>query len=109
MIARLEIKITDSVAVAGSQTWMPITQSPFARHILSQTNMERLASSTCPQCGAAMVVVLRRSTASKILIYGGILTVWAFGFGVILIILGFIIGRNKIPRYQCPRCKYKTK
>jgi len=109
MIARQEIKIADSVAVTGSQIWVPITQSPFGSHILGQTNMERLASSTCPQCGAAMIVVLRRSTLSKILIYGGILTVWAFGFGFILIIVGLIVGRNKIPAYQCPRCKYKSK
>jgi predicted RNA-binding Zn-ribbon protein involved in translation (DUF1610 family) len=108
MIARQQIKITDSVAAHGSTIWVPITQSPFAPFIVTQASIDRLASSTCPRCGGAMAVVLRRSSGSKALIITGILTIWMFGFGMILIIIGIIIGRNPAARYECPRCKYKA-
>jgi predicted RNA-binding Zn-ribbon protein involved in translation (DUF1610 family) len=108
MIARQQIKITDSVAVQGSATWVPITQSPFAQSIVQQASIHRLASSTCPQCGGAMAVVVRRSGASKGFFILGLLTIWMFGFGVIFLIIGYIIGRNPAPRYECPRCKYKA-
>ena len=108
-IARQEIKITDSVIAQGGETWVPITQSPFAVFIATQANIDRLASSTCPQCGSAMIVVLRRSGASKAFFIVGLLTIWMFGFGVIFLIIGYIIGRNPAPRYECPRCKYKAR
>ncbi len=109
MISRQEIKVNDSVIVEGGTTWVPITQSPFARFVVSNATAARLASSTCPQCGGAMVVILRRSGASKALFILGLLTIWIFGFGVIFLILGYIVGRNPVPRYECPICKYKAK
>jgi ribosomal protein S27AE len=109
MIARQQIKITDSISVQGSSTWLPITQSPFAHFVVAQTSMDRLASSTCPQCGAAMTVVLRRSGASKAFFITGLLTIWMFGFGIVFLIIGYIVGRNPTPRYECPRCKYKAR
>jgi predicted RNA-binding Zn-ribbon protein involved in translation (DUF1610 family) len=109
MIARQEIKITDSVVAQGGTTWLPITQSPFASLVVAQTTMDRMASSTCPQCGGLMVAVLRRSTASKVFFGIGILTIWMFGFGIIFIVLGYFTGRNPTPRYECPRCKYKAR
>jgi len=109
MIARQEIKITDAVAVHGSSAWLPITQSPFAPFVAVQTSMDRLASTTCPQCGGAMAVVLRRSGASKAFLTIGLLTIWMFGFGIIFLILGYITGRSPTPRYECPRCKYKAR
>jgi hypothetical protein len=39
----------------------------------------------------------------------GLLTIWMFGFGVIFLILGYIVGRNPVPRYECPTCKYKAR
>jgi predicted RNA-binding Zn-ribbon protein involved in translation (DUF1610 family) len=109
MIARQQIKITDSVIAAGGTTWVPITQSPFAKYIVSQTSATRLASSTCPQCGAAMAVILRRSGASKAFFIIGLLTIWMFGFGVIFLIIGYIVGRNPVPGYECPRCRFKAR
>jgi hypothetical protein len=109
MIAKQQIKITDSVVVDGSLKWIPITQSPFASHVASQASIDRLASSTCPQCGAGMAVVLRRSGASKAFFIIGLLTIWMFGFGVIFLIIGYIVGRNPAPQYECPRCKYKAR
>lgn len=109
MIARQELRITDSIVAQGGSTWVPITQSPFAAFIVNQASINRLASSTCPQCGNAMAVILRRSGASKALFIIGFLTIWLFGFGLIFIILGYIVGRNPSPRYECPRCKYKAR
>jgi len=107
-IARQEIKVTDSIVAQGGSTWVPITQSPFATYIVQQASVNRLAASTCPRCGNAMVVVLRRSRTSKMLLITGLLTIWLLGFGVILLILGYIAGRNPSPRYECPNCKYKA-
>ena len=109
MISRQELKITDSVVAEGGSTWVPISQSPFARSIIATAQAVRLASSTCPRCGGAMIVVLRRSSASKALLITGLLTIWMFGFGLIFLILGYIVGRNPVPRYECPLCKYKSK
>lgn len=108
MIARQELKITDSVVAEGGKTWVPITQSPFAHSITSQARMQRLASSTCPRCGGAMVVILRMSGVAKAFIIGGSLTIWAVGFGLIFVIIGLIAGRNKVTRYECPLCKYRA-
>lgn len=109
MISRQELKITDAVLAEGGTVWTPITQSPFASAITTQAHMHRLASSTCPRCGGAMVVVLRMSGAAKACIIGGLLTIWAFGFGLIFVIIGLIIGRNRVARYECPLCKYRAK
>lgn len=109
MIARQEIKVTDSIVAQGGSAWVPITQSPFGSLIATQARINRLASSTCPQCGGAMVVILRRSGASKGWFILGFLTIWAFGFGLIFLIIGYIVGRNPVPRYECPLCKYKAK
>jgi predicted RNA-binding Zn-ribbon protein involved in translation (DUF1610 family) len=108
MIARQEIKITDSIAARGANTWVPITQSPFAPFVVSQASMDRLAASTCPRCGAAMAVVLRRSSMATILIIGGIVTSWAI-IGIPFIIIGVIMARKPTAAYQCPRCNYKTR
>lgn len=108
MIARQQIKISDAVAVQGGSTWLPITQSPFAGQVAAQTSIDRLASSTCPRCGGAMIVVLRRSGASKAFFITGLLTIWMFGFGIIFIIIGYIVGRNPGARYECPRCRYRA-
>jgi GYF domain 2 len=36
MIARQELKVTDSIVAQGGNTWVPITQSPFASVIVQQ-------------------------------------------------------------------------
>lgn len=109
MIARQELKVTDSIVAQGGTTWVPITQSPFASVVVQQASINRLAASTCPQCGSAMAVVLRRSRASKMCFLIGFLTIWLFGFGIIFLILGYVLGRNPAPRYECPHCKYKAR
>jgi hypothetical protein len=91
MIARQQIKITDSVVLSGGSTWVPITQSPFAGHIVTQASVDRLAARTCPRCGAAMAVVLQRSKAGLVLIIIGLLTTSLFGIGVPIFVVGFIL------------------
>ena len=107
MISRQEIKITDSVILSGGSTWVPITQSPFARFIVAQANVDRLAASTCPRCGAAMAIVAKGSSMGTMLILVGIITT-VFVIGVVLIIVGVMMRRKVKVRYQCPRCNYKT-
>lgn len=110
MIARQQIKITDSVIATGGATWVPITQSPFARYIVTQATVDRLAASTCPQCGAAMAVVLQRSKAGLVLVIIGLITTPLFGIGIPIFIVGFILrwGFKPKAKYQCPRCNYRT-
>ena len=110
MIARQEIKITDSVVLSGGSPWVPITQSPFAGHIVTQATVDRLAASTCPRCGAAMAVVLQRSKAGLVLIIIGLLTTPLFGIGVPIFAVGFILrwGFKGKAKYQCARCNYRT-
>jgi ribosomal protein S27AE len=105
MIARQQIKITDSVAVSGGSGWVPITQSPFARYIVTQASVDRLAASTCPRCGAAMVAVVRPSSMATILIIVGIICT-VFLIGIVFIIMGVMMRRKRNVRYQCPRCNY---
>ena len=107
MIARQQIKITDSVVAVGGETWVPITQSPFARYVVNQTSVDRLAASTCPRCGAAMTVVTKNSAFATILILVGIITS-VFILGVVLIVIGVSMRRSTKVRYQCPRCNYKA-
>jgi hypothetical protein len=109
MIARQELKLTDSIVAQGGSTRVPITQSPFAPLIARQANLSRLASSTCPQCGSAMAVILRRSGTSKFFLILGFLTIWMFGFGIIFLILAYITGRNPSPHYECPHCRYRAR
>jgi predicted RNA-binding Zn-ribbon protein involved in translation (DUF1610 family) len=107
MIARQQIKITDSVVLSGGSIWIPITQSPFARDIVTQASVDRLAASTCPRCGAAMAVVMKKSTLATILILVGIISS-IFLIGIILIVIGVIMRRKGKVAYQCPRCNYRA-
>lgn len=107
MIARQQIKITDSVVLSGGSTWVPITQSPFVRYIVSQASVDRLAASTCPRCGAAMVVITKKSAMATILILVGIIST-VFLIGIVLIIMGVMMRRKVKVAYQCPRCNYRT-
>lgn len=107
LIARQEIKITDSIAVDRSNSWTPITQSPFATFVAGQASIDRLASSTCPRCGSAMAVVLRKPRIGYVLLAIGIFTSVAL-IGIPLLIAGFIMLRKTKAAYQCPRCNFKT-
>jgi predicted RNA-binding Zn-ribbon protein involved in translation (DUF1610 family) len=107
MIARQQIKITDSVVLSGGSAWVPITQSPFARDIVTQASVDRLAASTCPRCGAAMAVVTKKSAMAIILILVGIISS-VFIIGIVLIIIGVMMRRKGKVAYQCPRCNYRA-
>ena len=107
MISQQQIKITDSVVLSGGSAWVPITQSPFSRHIVAQASVDRLAASTCPRCGAAMAVVTKKSTLATILILVGIIAT-VFIIGIVLIIIGVMMRRKGKVAYQCPRCNYRA-
>jgi predicted RNA-binding Zn-ribbon protein involved in translation (DUF1610 family) len=107
MITSQQLKITDSVIRAGGTTWVPITQSPFARDIVTQASVDRLAASTCPRCGAAMAIVTKKSTMATILILVGIISS-LFIIGIVLIVIGVMMRRKGKVAYQCPRCNYRA-
>jgi predicted RNA-binding Zn-ribbon protein involved in translation (DUF1610 family) len=107
MISLQQIKITDSVVLSGGSTWVPITQSPFARYIVAQASVDRLAASTCPRCGAAMAVITKKSTMATVLILVGIISS-VFLIGVVFIIMGVMMRRKVKVAYQCPRCNYRS-
>jgi zinc-ribbon domain len=110
MIVQRQISMNDSVAVQGSNDWVPVAQSVFASNMAQQLNMDRVASSTCPQCGAAMAVVIKRSGLGLALIIIGVVLTPAFGIGVPIWIAGMIIrwgGKGKAA-YRCPRCNFST-
>jgi hypothetical protein len=76
---------------------------------------QRLATSTCPNCGTGMVAVYRRSTLGLVLICVGLLMtpipVIGWIFGPIIFIVGLVLrfgGKGKL-RYQCPGCNYSNR
>jgi hypothetical protein len=107
MIARQEIKITDSIAAEGSTMWVPITQSPFAPFVVAQGSVDRLASSTCPRCGAGMAVTRKTPMLAFFFIAAGIFTAVAL-IGIPFLIIGWTMSRNSRFAYRCPRCNYSS-
>jgi predicted RNA-binding Zn-ribbon protein involved in translation (DUF1610 family) len=110
MILQRQISVNDSVAVQGSNNWIPVSQSVFAPHVAQQLNIDRMASSTCPQCGAGMAVVIKRSGLGLALIIIGVVLTPAFGIGIPIWIAGMIIrwGGKGQAAYRCPRCNFST-
>jgi len=110
LIQQQRITIKDSVRLQHATTWTPITQSQFAQLVASQTGVNRLAITTCPYCGAGLVVQIKRSRFGLILVVIGICLTPAFGIGIPIFIVGFIIrwgGKGKA-FYRCARCNYSS-
>lgn len=107
MIARQQIKITDSVLGTGGSTWVPITQSSFAQFFVAQASINRLAASTCPRCGAEMTVVTKNSVLATFLIIGVCFA--PFIIGIPLIIVGLVMRRRPTVNYRRPRCNHRPR
>jgi predicted RNA-binding Zn-ribbon protein involved in translation (DUF1610 family) len=88
-----------------SEVWTPITRSEFGPAVTQQAGLERLASSSCPRCGAGMAVVSKRSTFGMVLIIIGVFTTIAV-IGFFLILVGYLMRKKVKVSYQCPRCNY---
>ncbi len=110
LIDQQQVRLSDSIRAEGSDTWTPILQSPFASLVSQRANLDRLAASSCPRCGAAMAVVMRRSKVGLVLVIIGLLTTPLFGIGIPIFVVGFILrwGLKGKATYQCPRCNYAT-
>lgn len=106
-ISQNRLTSRDSLAVTGNSTWVPILQSQFKEYLVDQMNVERLAASTCPRCGAGMVALAKRSQAGLWLIIVGVILT-PVCIGTALWIWGMILmhGTRGQTYLQCPRCKY---
>ncbi len=76
---------------------------------------QRLATSTCPQCGTGMVAIYRKSRIGWLMVLLGIpfsfipFIGWIFGPPIVIIgALIYIFGKGKL-RYQCPGCNYSNR
>jgi hypothetical protein len=108
-IAQKRLSASDSVALAGAQTWTPLLHSPFAKLVSEQITISRLAATTCPRCGSGMVAVIRRSGFGLALILIGILLTPVL-IGIPIFIVGMIIrhGGSGKTYLTCPCCKYSA-
>jgi len=66
------ITASDSITSTGNQKWIPILQSPFSKQLVDQMNIERVAATTCPRRGSAMVGVVKGSQTGLLLIIIGV-------------------------------------
>src|SRR5579872_127438 len=108
LIAQQRLKITDAVQAEGATQWIPIAQSKFASLVAQRATITRLASSTCPMCGANMAVVIKRSGLGLAPVILGIVLTPVCGIGIPLWIVGYTMrwgGKGKAA-YRCPRCQY---
>lgn len=110
LIIQQQLKIHDSIKPQNSDAWVPILQSKFGSLVTQQTGLNRLAANTCPRCSAAMAVAIKRSGLGLVLIIVGLVLTPAFGIGIPIWIIGFIIrfGGKGTAIYRCARCNYAS-
>ncbi len=109
-IAQKRISETDLVTRTGTDKWIALNESQFASDFAHRISLDHLAASTCPNCGAEMVVLSKGSQTGLWLIIIGVILTPVFCIGTVLWVWGMILRhgtRGKI-YYQCPRCKYAT-
>jgi uncharacterized membrane protein YvbJ len=87
-----------------------ISSSKFSGTAVQQVNAERIAASRCPRCGVGMAVVIKRSRFGLALVILGILLTPAFGIGIPIFVVGYLMrwGGKGRACYQCPGCNYST-
>jgi hypothetical protein len=113
-IRESKIGAADTVCKEGGFDWKPLTTSEFqvdlanqASALAHQAALNAQAASTCPKCGAEMVVMTKSSSAALFLIALGIVTSVAC-IGVLFLFWGYSLRNNPKVYYTCPRCKYST-
>jgi predicted RNA-binding Zn-ribbon protein involved in translation (DUF1610 family) len=108
MIQNRELGITDLICEVGESKWTVLSESRFSSLVIGATSRSQLQSSTCPNCQAHMVVIMKSSTAATLLIVIGFFTAIAV-IGLALILIGYIWRKkSRTAHYICPRCNYKT-
>ncbi len=110
LITQQRLKITDAVMAEGASQWISIGQSKFAAFATQHAQVARLASSTCPMCGAAMAVIIKRSGLGLALIVAGVLLTPLCGLGIPVWIAGYSMrfGGKGTAAYRCPRCNHES-
>src|ERR1041384_420849 len=109
-ISQKRVTLQDSVTKHGEQNWIPILQSPFGRPLADQANLDRLASSTCPRCGSAMIARIKQSGTGLTLILVG-LFLTPILIGLPIFIVGMVIrhgGKGGKAYFGCPTCNYSS-
>lgn len=109
-ITQKRITSSASIAMTGDAGWVSILRSQFSQLVVDQMNVERLAASTCPRCGAGMVALAKSSQLGLWLIIIGVVLTPVFCIGTFLWVWGMILrhGIRGQTYLQCPRCKYST-
>ena len=82
--------------------------SHFAVGAAAAALHQRIAANACPRCGTGMAVVIKRSKMGLVLVIVGLVTTPAFGIGLPIFIVGYIMrwGGKGRAAYQCPGCNY---
>jgi hypothetical protein len=104
------ISLNDQIHEQGGPGWTAISQSRLATAAVAVATIAQVEARACPQCGAGMAVVLRRSRLGLILIILGLILTPAFGIGIPIFIVGFAIrwGGKGTAGYVCPRCNFTS-
>lgn len=109
-ISQKRITLQDSVTRHGEQNWTPILQSPFGKPLADQATLDRLAATTCPRCGSAMLARVKQSGTGLALILIGI-TLSPVFIGIPIFIVGMVMrhgGKGGKAYFSCPICNYAT-
>lgn len=108
-IRQTRIGKNDSITKVGEENWTPIALSPFQNDLTNQLNLQKLAATTCPNCNAEMVVLVRRDMMGLwLIIIGVVLTPIVCGIPIWIFGMIRFHGNKGNTYYQCPRCKYTT-
>ncbi len=103
------LSVQDMVQALGSSNWVPMLESKLRPHVVVGAHDNRLVASTCPNCGAGLVVQIKRSGFGLFLIILGIILTPAI-IGIPVFIVGYVIrwsGKGKA-FYRCARCNYSS-
>jgi len=105
-----QLSVHDDVQEAGGNGWTPMLQSNLRGRVLEGAHDARLVSSSCPHCGAGLVVQIKRSGFGLFLVILGIVLTPAL-LGIPIFIVGYVIrwgGKGKAV-YRCARCNYASR
>jgi GYF domain 2 len=109
-ILQKRITLQDLVNKQGEQNWTPILQSSFGKPLIDQANLDRLASTTCPRCGSAMIARVKQSATGLALILVG-LFLTPILIGLPIFIVGMVMrhgGKGGQAYFACPTCTYSS-
>jgi len=109
MIRKGSLSHVDSVRRDAEAAWVPLLQSEFSKDMVDHLSIQRLASTTCPQCASTMVAKIKYPKGAIILVILGLVLTPCFFVGTPVWIVGWIwMVRSRATHFVCPRCKYSA-